>query len=75
MFVVVVFEVTQRAAEHIFARGTSVDPWAEEARTVRGLPVATRARVVRVAAVARHPFPLRAEELLCAMTAEAMLTS
>ena len=61
--------MTQGAAEHIFARGTNVDPLAEEALAVRGLPVATRARVFRIAAVARRPFPLHAEELLCAMTA------
>ena len=61
--------MTQGAAEHIFARGTNVDPLAEEARAVYGLPVATRAHEFRVAAGARRPFPLHAEELLCAMTA------
>ena len=62
-------EVTQGAAEHVLARRTSIDPLAEEALAVRGLPVANRAHEFWVAAVARRPFPLHAEELLCAMTA------
>ena len=62
--------MTHGAAEHIFARGTNVDPLAEEARAVRCLPVATRARVFQISAVVRRPFPLHAEELLCAMTAD-----
>ena len=63
---VIIKVTTQGAAKHFFARRTSIDPLAEEALAVRGLPVANRAHEFRVA---RRPFPLHAEELLCAMTA------
>ena len=57
-----VFEVTQGAAEHIFARRTSIDPLAEETHAIRSLPVSValvRARDF-MSVLTNLPFPLHA---------------